>query len=50
MPPSTGKVNFGVDDASLLKAYKLSALNPGCVSEMWLNPVANGCFSENGKK
>ncbi|KAL4068578.1 exocyst complex component Sec5-domain-containing protein [Scleroderma yunnanense] len=28
MPPSTGKVNFGVDDASLLKAYKLSTLNP----------------------
>ncbi|KIM53074.1 hypothetical protein SCLCIDRAFT_32138 [Scleroderma citrinum Foug A] len=29
MPPSAGKVSFGVDDASLLKAYKLSTLNPG---------------------
>ncbi|KAG6333020.1 hypothetical protein ID866_6073 [Astraeus odoratus] len=28
MPLSTGKVNLGVDEASLLKAYKLGSLNP----------------------
>ncbi|KAI5996502.1 exocyst complex component Sec5-domain-containing protein [Pisolithus orientalis] len=29
MPLSTGKANFGVDEALLLKSYKLSNLNPG---------------------
>ena len=45
-----GKLNFDIDDASLLKTYGLSTLEPRYVSSgVWRLAVIERCTTGNGK-